>query len=331
MRLPPEAIQALIPKEEPSFIDPIRFSQTESISDGLLRNSYLWAYALLNGFGTGLFFRPHFLSPRIYRRLPLRTVHLSAGFVYINPQTAERISSDFPISNSFVFGLYALATADDQDKLQEVIPIRYPGRTIPLVINYGRIGLHGCPPHPAGGMNSCWVENASGGTRWSKGILASRHVVSGYSLGSSINLTPSTAHFLPSSGKLADIDACTIDAAVIGIDPIDWPPGLRRLSVNRAIAPGTTTGAFTDSTGIITSGSVLRVIHNSTYYGNLIGQRVITDFYGKPGDSGTLLRDGAGDGMGIYIGDIPDGAGGKEGLFQDLYQAKHYFGLDLYY
>ena len=78
-------------------------------------------------------------------------------------------------------------------------------------------------------------------------------------------------------------------------------------------------------------GTVLRVFHYGTYAGTLFGQRVVADCHGSPGDSGALLQEMPGTaGVGIYMGTIPDGVGGRDGIFQDLSQAVSFYGLDLY-
>jgi hypothetical protein len=73
------------------------------------------------------------------------------------------------------------------------------------------------------------------------------------------------------------------------------------------------------------------VFQYPTYIGNLFGQRVIADCHGDPGDSGALLVERSSkEGVGIYMGTIPDGGGGNDGIFQCLYQASTYFQLYLY-
>lgn len=130
---------------------------------------------------------------------------------------------------------------------------------------------------------------------------------------------------------LADIDECTIDAAVLEVLPSDWPSGLGRLSVARPAAPGQSV-KFEDQTGATQSGTILRVFNYSTYIGNLFGQRVIADCHGVVGDSGSLLVDSTTkEAVGIYMGTIPDGAGGQDGMYQDLAQVESYFQLEFYY
>ena len=325
MQLPPDNINGLIPEGLPAenLILAGTLELANSIEDLQLRRSYLWANAIL----VRLLSSPEYLgAPGI---LPIRTSHVSAGFVHLLELPLGLNSPSYKIVNKFAFGAYALAYSEDETKKQEVIPVNVGNSIFPLVLNYGRIQLHGCPTHPPGGTGCCWVQDATGTATWTHGILASRHVVSSYSLGSGISLTPTSSYSTPVSGSLADIDACTIDAAIIKINSADWPAGLGSLHLNAAIAPGVKVqfnGAHTSG-----SGSVLRIFQHSNYYGNLFGQRIITDCYGIPGDSGTLLQDTSGRGLGIYMGDIPDGSGGYEGLYQDLKQVEHYFHLNLYF
>jgi hypothetical protein len=324
MLLPPNSISQLIPANPPEqrFVPVEIYERAASIEDFELQRSFLWAHTILrflfpgNSIPAGL--------------LPKRTVHLSAGFVFVGNQLSNELQRSITVTESFSFGAYALVNSDEKETRSTILPITIGEQVLPLVIQYGRVEPNGCPTHPPGGTGCCWAEDATGKATWSKGIVASRHVVSSYSVGSSITLSPSTTHSSPSSGSLAVIDACTIDAAIIQIDPFYWPTGLRRLSINNAIAPGSTVaqlnGQYTTA-----AGHVLRIFQYPTYFGNLFGQRVIADCHGIAGDSGTLLMDGTGDGPGIYMGTIPDGAGGRDGLYQDLKQVEDYFDLKLYY
>jgi len=324
MQLPPENTNGLIPEGQPAenLNDPITRELSNSIEDEELKRSYLWAHAILRR----LFTNEYLGIPGV---LPVRTSHVSAGFVHLEELTLGNNAPSYKVMGKFAFGAYALAYSADETKKQEVIPITVGNNVFPLVLNYGRINFHGCPTHPPGGTGCCWVQDATGKAKWTYGILASRHVVSSYSLGAGISLTPNSSYSIPVSGSLADIDAATIDAAIIKINSSDWPAGLGSLSINSVISPGTKVqfkGAHTS-----VSGSVLRVFQFPNYYGNMFGQRIITDCYGIPGDSGTLLQDNSGRGLGIYMGDIPDGSGGYEGMYQDLKQVEHYFQLNLYF
>jgi hypothetical protein len=111
----------------------------------------------------------------------------------------------------------------------------------------------------------------------------------------------------------------------------DWPSGLTKLSVARPSAPGQTV-QFNDHLGNPHSGHILRVFNYTTYIGNLFGQRVITDCYAVPGDSGSFLVDTTtNEAVGIYMGTIPDGSGGFDGMFQDLAQVESFFQVEIHY
>jgi hypothetical protein len=129
---------------------------------------------------------------------------------------------------------------------------------------------------------------------------------------------------------LAEIDECTIDAAVLSIQPSDWPAGLNKLHVSKASAPLQSV-QFEDRSGTLQKGHILRVFNYTTYIGNLFGQRVIANCKGVGGDSGSLLLDSTtNEAVGIYMGTIPDGTGGKDGLFQEMAQVETYLSLELF-
>jgi hypothetical protein len=249
-------------------------------------------------------------------------VHASAGFIQLNPRVGLDYRSD-------AFGVYLLAGGNEGEQTVEFLHI---GSLIfPVVINFGQVQLHGCPPNPPNASATCWVQNVGSYNSWQRGILTCRHAVKALSKGNSVALIPSNHHSQPSSSVLVEIDECTIDAAVLEIRAADWPSGLNRLHVSNPSAPGQPV-QFEDRNGNFQTGHVLRVFNYPTYYGNLFGQRVIGDCKGVAGDSGSLLTDlKTNKAVGIYMGDIPDGTGGRDGIFQDLSQVEAYFKLAFYY
>lgn len=320
----------LIPEFAPPDVN-IPFSAFElaaQIQDPFLKRSYLWSIAINNS----VLLKVDFGATKI--------IHVSAGFVHVDLQSSdiemngsEETISHFintAVAERFVFGAYVLARGDRRETSKRVRFFRLGDAVIPIVITDGSIELHGGPPHPHTGTGSCWIENLAMPQKWSKGILTCRHTMTSFSVGTSLNLYPSPSHSSPTSGNLADIDACTIDAAVVEIDPRHWPIGLRNFKASKTLAPGSSVD-FTGRMSGKKSGHVLRTFRLGTYTGNLFGQRVISDFCGTNGDSGSLLMEtSSGDGAGIYMGDIPDGTGGTEGIFQDLAQASDFFNLNLY-
>jgi len=319
MQLNREIIDQLVPTALPpeSLIRSPDLAAAVRFESPTLARSYLWTRAITRAaFESNL-------------QIPPRFNHFSAGFV---PITDEEISLldlaiSSPSAGGLSFGGYILTRSTSLERIQN---LSVGDQRFPITTVSGEIELHGCPPHPVNGAAACWVKNHGGVNPWQTGILSCRHIVAGLPLGTSISLTPSSSHSSPKSATLVEIDESTIDASVLEVDQTDWPTGLSSLSVSAPGAPGQIIeldGRFTSKK----SGSVLRVYHDPGYVGNLLGQRLITDCYGIPGDSGSLLLDGTTKaGMGIYMGTIPDGKGGRDGIFQDLSQVASYFGLTLY-
>lgn len=320
MQLNRELLNQLVPTGLPpeSLIRAIDIAAAGRFAESpILFRSYLWAQAITRaGLESDV-------------KIPARFNHFSAGFVLLPSNTLimEGWPPPSPIVGGFAFGGFILAgsTPVQQVQMLSIGELRFPLVTLP-----GEITLHGSPPYPAGASAACWVKNSGGLTLWSTGILTCRHVVAGLTLGTSIPLTPSGSHSLPTSATLVEIDEATIDASVLEVDPVNWPTGLSSLKVNAPAAPGQAVeldGRFTTKK----SGTVLRVFHDSGYAGNLFGQRLITDCYGIGGDSGSLLIEGGTKaGMGVYMGTIPEAHGGFEGVYQDLSQVQRYFDLALY-
>lgn len=306
-----EALPELTPEAEPpAGILPERIREAaHDFEDALLRRSFLWSSAI---------------TQAVFQSavdLPSRFSHFSSGFIRWRSSW-----TGFPAARGFAFGGYLLAPSERQSA--RVVPLEVGGMTFPLVVVQGRPMLHGGPPHPQGGTGTCWAKDRSGTAAWSHGILTCRHVV--IPLPTPVPLIPSAAHSSPYSATVGDIDECTIDAAILGIDPFDWPRGLSALGIAASVAPGSAI-ALEDNTGASQVGTVLRVFQLASYPGNLFGQRVVLDCVGMPGDSGSIVREHpVGDAVAIYMGTIPDGSVGHEGICQDMAQACAFYKIDLY-
>ena len=320
MRLPDEGVPRLIPEFEfpPEIaVPPPILELANTLNDqALFQRSYLWSNAI-NVWGL--------------QALPEFASQLSAGFVYVNPE----VLSEYPewrerAYESFLFGASVLVDEPQEYPIQRIEPLDVAGRRFPMVITKGAVDESGTPTHPQNGTATCWVKSKSPNANWNYGILTCRHVYSTTAIGSQVNLLPNPFYAAPTSGYLVKKDRCTIDAAIIKIDQSDWPNGLKPLPILQPTVPGQNTFSF-DGRMSSSQGKVLRVFTDPRYFGSLFGQRIITDFYGVKGDSGALLFEMAsGAGSGIKIGSIPDGAGGHEGIFQDLNQAACYFKVDLF-
>lgn len=317
MELPRQQIERLVPSDYPpeQLVSPTQWELSFGLESELLRRSFLWANAIVTaGFQSMTPLEPGFS-------------HFSAGFVTASSE--QLLGLDFPNANGFAFGANVLIRG--RELKSNLLTLTVGDHRLPLVVNYGNLEHHGGPPHPVNGSGTCWVRNnAKGEHSWTSGILTCRHVINGLPLWTPIDLEPSGDHNLPTSATLADFDEFTIDASILEVGESDWPDHISRMPIQRPAAPGQRV-EFKDRNGSLQTGSVLRVFYFPTYAGNLFGQRVIADCYGTGGDSGSLLMmSGSGLGVGIYMGTIPDGQGGKEGMFQDLAQVRDYFELELY-
>ncbi|WP_212003074.1 hypothetical protein [Chitinophaga sp. HK235] len=260
---------------------------------------------------------------------------VSAGFIYEG-------SSDYPsrykIQDGWTFGACILIKDHVIGDWLTINHINVSGKTFPVIFKFGQISLHSIPPNPGSGSSACWVKNASPHTnkKWGYGILTCRHVVNGIQLAQVVTLTPSKVYARPQSGTLADQDPLCIDAAIIEFPKNDWPAGLVQMNIpnpagRHPIAPGMPISCyFKNGTS---NGSILRIFQNQPYFGNLIANRVIIDVYGAPGDSGSLVshnKHNKVDGVGVYMGKIPDGRGGWEGICQDMWQVMKYFDISFH-
>lgn len=185
------------------------------------------------------------------------------------------------------------------------------------------------PVHPSGAATStCYVRPASGkryyGRQWSEGILIARHVLG--------HLTYPGAQVLMQSGatlQVVDIDsnATTIDAAILDTGRGGIPSGTNPVAVHPAIAPGIDVNVAGAQTQF--SATVLRVMDDPKYFGNMIAHRAVLDYYGILGDSGALVTEQlTGQAVGLYVGLLPGVP--AEGLVQLMRQVTTYFQTELY-
>lgn len=317
MKFPPYLIEKLVPDGLPPdrFLSEVVNELANSIEDELLKRSYLWSIAVMNaGFDSRL-------------EVPPRLTNYSTGFVYITEENAEK-HAWLRYAEGFSYGANILIESEDPLP-QVVLPLEIDSFVFPVVVNFGLIEEHGLPTHPHTGTGTCWIENQNQTRKWKKGILTCRHTVNSIPLLSIVNLHPSIDHSSPSQGVLADITACTIDAAIIEITGSEWPRELSRLPICNPVVPGQPVSFQGRSTS--SAGSVLRAFQHPNYFGNLFGQRVFTDCFGLQGDSGSLFIDpSVGKGIGVYMGSVPDGSGGREGSCQHLFQASKFFGFSTF-
>jgi hypothetical protein len=185
------------------------------------------------------------------------------------------------------------------------------------------------PSHPSGAATStCYVRPASGkryyGRQWSEGILIARHVLG--------NLTYPGAQVLMQSGatlQVVDIDssATTIDAAILDAGWGVIPAGINQVGLHPAIAPGINVNIAGSQTQF--PATVLRVMDDPRYFGNMMAHRAVLDNFGVRGDSGAFVTEQlTGQAVGLYIGRLPGPP--AEGIVQLMRQVTTYFQAELY-
>lgn len=315
MRFPPELIHVLVPTGmTPSQSrDAEALAAWNAINSSFLR-SYLWGNAIADAYLSG--------------EIPLKIYHFSTGFVHI-PEYLQRDLPAVKIESSFAFGGYVLVPGNSNDGAR-VQTIRIADHTFPIIIHSGNIELHSSLPNPSGGTSACWVKSTATSATWNDGILTCRHNVSSLGIGSPLSLVTTAKYTRPSRGIIVGMDQCTIDAAIVGIGSADFPSHVHKIQ-----AINSQRGLSVEFNGCATglhSGLVLRVNQMNNYFGNLFGHRVVIDCYGTYGDSGAFVKTTSlpDEGVGIYMGSIPDGSGGSEGLCQSLMQVRDFFKVDFY-
>jgi hypothetical protein len=206
----------------------------------------------------------------------------------------------------------------------------------PIILTHSRFTGHALPTVDATstkGSCSCWVKySGSTPAPWIRGLFTARHVVEHLSIGDPVTLNSSRSSY---NGTVADYGACTVDAAVIGVDPADWPSGMSQVArvgpYSTPMAPGLAVELEGRVTTQRSTGKVVSHHPLPGYWGSMMGQRIVIDRCGQSGDSGGCVDQVSnGQTVGIYMGEIDDGSGGKHGLAQDLRQACVYLEADVY-
>ena len=181
--------------------------------------------------------------------------------------------------------------------------------------------LHMPAVDPALGTSTCWAESRRPRLKNKPAILTAKHVVGKMPIGSSVPLTSGR-------GTLLDLAPEGIDAALVQIQKSHWPANPTKLNCQRFIPPWTDVEVFSPTGRFST-----KVIEVSSSRGSLdpnIPVRVYLANRGQSGDSGALVRDNAGNGIGLYMGELTTPANLQEGFCQHLGQVEESMAVDLF-
>jgi hypothetical protein len=272
---------------------------------------------------------------------PSRMWLVTFGFIPIGDLIVNELSNSYPKSKNFTFGVSVFSSgvenATSLPSGQLLLGfLVVDTKKFPIVLTHSQYTAHSLPSvdaRPIKGSCSCWVKySGSAPAPWANGLFTARHVVEHLSVGGSVTLNQGSGSY---SGTVADYGACTVDAAVVEIDPANWPKGMSKVGhvgpYSKAMAPGLAVELEGRATTTRATGKIVSHHPLSGYWGSMMGHRIVVDCRGVGGDSGGCIDKAPnGQTIGIYMGEIDDGAGGKHGLAQDLYQACAYLEAEVY-
>lgn len=185
--------------------------------------------------------------------------------------------------------------------------------------------------HPRLGTAACWATSKKPPLRGRTGFLTVKHVLQTQAqplmLGSPIPLT--TPNGQPQVGAVLDLGPDGIDAGLV--EAPGWAPpvgGLAPLACPHFIAQWSDV-SFQGSASIVRT----KVVEVQLGRGSLhpsVPLRIFLAHPGQPGDSGALILDQQGQGVGLYMGGLANLAGFMEGYGQHLAQVVDVMNLDLW-
>ncbi|HVW78643.1 MAG TPA: hypothetical protein VHB45_13605 [Alloacidobacterium sp.] len=180
--------------------------------------------------------------------------------------------------------------------------------------------LH-APPNPTMGTATCWAQSRKPRLKNKPAMLTAKHVVGNRTIGSNVPLTSGR-------GTLLDLAPEGIDAALVRVSQSIWPGSPNPLQCQRFIAQWTDVDVYTASGSFST-----KITEVNSGRGSLdpnIPLRVFLANPGQSGDSGALVLDTSGNGIGLYMGEMTTQANVQEGFCQHLAQVEDSMAVDLF-
>jgi hypothetical protein len=271
----------------------------------------------------------------IYWTVAVENAFETAGYARKIPwfKTATYGFAD-PEAEEDAFGVIAYVALSFHEPRDRKVPDRLEvnGESFPIIFRQAEWHLHSKllpyfeSVHPADGTSTCWAMSNRLPKR-ELAILTAKHVVGKKPVGSSIPLKSSEPS-LRGHGTLLDVAPDGIDAAIIGVPrslarldggPLEWQKFIAQWT---DVEVYSTSGTFSTKITEVNSG---RGTLDSS-----IPLRIFLATPGQAGDSGALVLDYAGRGVGLYMGSITTPANVQEGFCQHLGQAAESLDLDLF-
>jgi len=291
----------LLPRADPSpnliEADPAILQALDTL-DSLPRHILRWVIALATAF---------------YRRQMWRYVrgYRFAAYGFADPEFE---------SDDFCVLLYAFPIPGFQD---EVMWLEVGDDKFPVYVRRSVEIYHASlPVHPSLGTAACWAQSSKISAPGNLGFVTAKHVLGGAQPGSPAQTTRG-------QGTVLDIGPDGIDAALVEPPPSVSPVLGSRLTVVPIVAPWTDVSFDGSQSGRIQT-KVTSVTDTRGSLNPHVPARVFLAHHGKNGDSGALVLDSGGQGVGIYTAMIVDAAGRAEGCSQLLAQVEYVMQLTLY-
>jgi hypothetical protein len=223
--------------------------------------------------------------------------------------------------DAFGIMVYTQAWKNKEDRLS----FDLGGIGFPVFVRPSFEELHGPPQvHPSDGTAACWAKSRKAGFGHKVALLTAKHVVEGIAPGGPVRTTHG-------QGKLLDLAPASIDAALV-VPPASVTPNLGgRLETLRYVAQW----SDVQFTGMGSKKAVKTKV-TEVWFRDInhpsIPARIFLAWPGEKGDSGALVVDTNGKGIGIYLGGQVNIATNRmEGFCQHLDQAANLLECDLYH
>ena len=226
--------------------------------------------------------------------------------------------------DTFAALVYTIPSVPElHDEAEINFTVKVGNLRFPVFIRPSRWEFHQLPTiHPGNGTGACWARTLKPGFRKKVGLLTAKHVVGQRILGNPVPLTNGI-------GKLLDVAPEGIDAALIQVPQAKLPSHLHPFTAQTHIAQWTDVQVYGRESGVFQT----KVIEVTPSRGSLhytIPLRIFLANPGKPGDSGSLVLNANGEGVGIYMGSVTSLANDQvEGFCQHLKQAAETLALEL--
>jgi len=214
-------------------------------------------------------------------------------------------------------------------KTSEPIRFKLYGEVFYIVFRQSISAIHSPRFEPLNGTKTCYAAYPGGNNKWY--MLTASHLFPGKKDGDVVDII--NEH----NGKVVSSNiekVCTngIDAALVEIpDELLYP---NQIKTRQFLAQWEDVIFESRSSNTIVQTKIVEVSSGRGTLDPAIPLRLYTADVGIPGDSGALLKDSYGNGIGIYMGTITPIVNNNnlqlEGVFQHLMQAEKHLNIDIF-